>query len=176
MKRVLFLMMAVVISTAMSAQLVTSTTVTREKKQKSDSGMFMEVALGTYGSDWESEGLSIDLGLGYRKNFSPYFAWDILKIKAMSELKNFSDGMMVQGLTAVRGTSPVLFGNVTSFASFGGGYGYATSPEAGGFVYEIQAGLNLTPAISLALAYTDQNVSDYNVNVSFIGAKLGFRF
>lgn len=180
MKKVVFLLVAAFISTTISAQLVTSTTVVKEKKAKSDSGMFMELGLGTYGSDWDNDGVALDLGIGYRKSFSEYIAWDIFKVKAMSELSNFSESLAIQGLTAIRGTSPVLFGNVTSFGSFGLGYGYMPHEyiEAGGFVYEIQAGLNVTPSISISLAYTNQKIKedDWSANVSFIGAKVGFRF
>jgi len=87
MKKILLLVLVAFISTTMSAQLVTSTTVTKTKKQ-SNSGMFMEVGLGTLGADYENDGIALDLGFGYRKNFSEYLAWDILKIKAVAEMSN----------------------------------------------------------------------------------------
>lgn len=176
MKKLLLLVFVAFISTAMSAQLVTSTTVSKTKKQVSNSGMFLEVGIGTFGADWENDGVALDFGLGYRKGFNEYVAWDVFKVKAMAEIANFGESITPQIMTGIRGTSPVLFGNITAFGSFSAGYGYMIDIEDGGFAYEIQAGLNITPKFYVAFVYDNQKVSDFDANVGFTGARLGIRF
>ena len=82
MKKFLLLVLVAFVSTTMSAQLVTSTTVSKTKGE-SKSGMFMEVGIGTLGADWEGDGIALDFGVGYRKGYSEYLSWDILKVKAI---------------------------------------------------------------------------------------------
>ena len=183
MKKFLLLVLVAFVSSTMSAQLVTSTTVTRTKKQSSGkSGMFMEVGVGTLGGDIENDGISLDLGFGYRKGFSEYLAWDILKIKAVAEISNLDKSLTPQIMTGIRGTSPVLFGNVTGYASFSAGYGHNIDMESGGLAYEAQIGLNLTSKLSLGLVYDNQSLSfeddweEYDLNFSFTGVRLGLRF
>lgn len=178
MKKYLLFMLVAFICSSMSAQLVTSTTITRTKKQVSNSGMFFEVGVGALGGDVEGDGVSLDLGLGYRKGFNQYVAWDILKLKALAEVSNLGETITPQLMTGIRGTSPVLFGNATAFGSFNGGYGYVIDAEEGGFAYEIQAGLNITPKFYVAFVYDNQGLSieDYDINFSFTGARLGIRF
>lgn len=177
MKKFLLLVMVAFISSTMSAQLVTSTTVTKTKTP-SKSGMFMEVGVGTFGGDWENDGVALDFGLGYRKGFSEYLAWDVLKVKAIAELSNFSESLTPQIMTGIRGTSPVLFANMTAFGSFSAGYGYNLDIEEGGFAYEIQAGINITSKIYAAFVYDNQKVSvaDFDAKISFAGLRLGLRF
>lgn len=182
MKKFLLLVLVAFVSSTMSAQLVTSTTVTKTKKSSGKSGMFMEVGVGTLGADWENDGIAFDLGFGYRKGFSEYFAWDIFKIKAIAELSNLEESITPQILTGVRGTTPVLFGNMTAFGSFSAGYGTNIELESGGFAYEAQIGLNITPKMYLALIYENQGLTiedyDYEIdaNVSFTGLRFGLRF
>lgn len=178
MKKYLLLVLMAFVTCSMSAQLVTSTTVSKTKKQVSNSGMFFEVGIGALGGDVEGDGVSLDLGLGYRKGFNQYVAWDILKVKAMAEVSNLGETITPQLMTGIRGTSPALFANVTAFGSFSGGYGYVIDAEEGGFAYEIQAGLNITPKFYVAFVYDNQGLSieDYDINFSFTGARLGIRF
>lgn len=183
MKKFLLLVLVAFVSSTMSAQLVTSTTVTKTKKNSGKSGMFMEVGVGTLGADWENDGIAFDLGFGYRKGFSDYVAWDIFKIKAIAELSNLEESLTPQIMTGVRGTTPVLFGNMTAFGSFSAGYGHNIEFEAGGLAYEAQIGLNLTSKMYVALVYENQALSweedydyEYDVNVSFTGLRFGLRF
>lgn len=178
MKKVLLLVLVAFISTAMSAQLVTSTTVIKGKKSSTNSGMFMEVGIGTLGSDWEGDGIALDLGLGYRKGFNENFAWDVLKVKAIAELANFGESLTPQVMTGIRATSPALIGDMTAFGSFSLGYGYNVDVEEGGFAYEIQAGLNITSKLYAGIVYDNQSISfdGGNANVSFTGLRLGLRF
>lgn len=178
MKKYLLLVLITFVTCSMSAQLVTSTTVSKTKKQVNNSGMFFEVGIGALGGDIEGDGVSLDLGLGYRKGFNQYIAWDILKVKAMAEVSNLGETITPQLMTGIRGTSPTLFANVTAYGSFSGGYGYVIDAEEGGFAYEIQAGLNITPKFYVAFVYDNQGLSfeGYDINFSFTGARLGIRF
>lgn len=178
MKKYLLLVLITFVTCSMSAQLVTSTTVSKTKKQVSNSGMFFEVGIGALGSDYDGDGVSLDLGLGYRKGFNQYVAWDILKLKALAEVSNLGETITPQLMTGIRGTSPVLFANITAFGSFSGGYGYVIDVEEGGFAYEIQAGLNITPKFYAAFVYDNQGLSieGYDLNLSFTGLRLGVRF
>lgn len=183
MKKFLLLVLVAFISSTMSAQLVTSTTVSKTKKVSGNSGMFMEVGIGTLGADWEGDGIALDLGFGYRKGFSEYVAWDIFKIKAVAEVANLSESLTPQIMTGIRGTTPVLFGNMTAFGSFSAGYGHNIDFEAGGFAYEAQIGLNITPKLYVALVYDNQKLSwedydgyEYDAKVGFTGLRLGVRF
>lgn len=104
-------------------------------------------------------------------------SWDILKVKAIAELSNFSESITPQIMTGIRGTSPVLFANMTAFGSFSAGYDYNLDIEEGGFAYEIQAGLNITSKIYAAFVYDNQKVSvaDFDAKISFAGLRVGFR-
>lgn len=182
MKKILLLVLVAFVSTTMSAQLVTSTTISKTKKEFKDSGMFMEVGVGTLGADWENDGIALDLGIGYRKGFSEYVAWDIFKVKAIAEVANLSESLTAQIMTGVRGTTPVLFSNMTAFGSFSAGYGYNPEFEAGGFAYEAQIGLNLTKKLYAAFVYDNQKLSfeeegySFDAKVSFVGLRFGMRF
>ena len=185
MKKFLLLVLVAFVSSTMSAQLVTSTTITK-KQSPEKSYTFMEAGVGTLGGDIKNDGISLDLGFGYRKEYTQYLAWDILKIKAIAEISNLEDTLTPQLMTGVRGTSPVLFGNVTGYASFSIGYGHNIKGECGGLAYEAQIGLNLTSKLSLGLVYDNQSLSyeeedelideKFNYNVSFTGIRLGLRF
>lgn len=176
MKKMLVLLLVAFTCATANAQLVTSTTVSHQKKTSTNSGAFLEVGLGKLGGDVEGDGISMDLGFGYRKGFSQYVAWDILKVKALAQLGDFTETITPQVLTGVRGTSPVLFANMTAFASFGLGYGYTVDAETGGFAYEIQVGLNLTPKFNIGFVFDSQKLSDYEANMNFSGLRLGVRF
>ena len=181
MKKFLLLVLVAFISSTMSAQLVTSTTVAKTKKA-GKSGMFMEVGIGALGADYDGDGVALDLGFGYRKGFTENFAWDVFKIKATAELSNLSETITPQIMTGIRGTTPVLFGNMTAFGSISAGYGYWLDFEEGGFAYEAQVGLNITSKIYAAFVYENQALSweddydEYDANVSFTGLRVGFRF
>lgn len=177
MKKFLLLVLVAFVSTTMSAQLVTSTTVTKTKSE-TKSGIFWEVGVGTLGADWNNDGVALDLGVGYRKSYSEYLAWDIFKVKAIAEVANFSESITSQVMTGIRGTSPVLFGNMTAFGSFSAGYGTNFELEEGGFAYEIQAGFNFTSKFYAAIVYDNQSISfeEGDANISFTGLRLGLRF
>lgn len=191
MKNLVLLMVAVMICSTVDAQLISSKIVTKEKKEMSGSGMIMELGLGSLGgsvsddngnsADIKGDGVSIDFGLGYRKVFTPYIAWDIFKLRAFAQISDFGETITPQLLTSIRGTSPILFANAKAYAGFGLGYGYVVDAEAGGLCYEFQAGLDITPSIYFGLVYSAQKFSmedyyDLNYNCTFTGLRVGFKF
>ena len=195
MKNLVLLIVAVIICFTVDAQLVSSRIFTVEKKE-SNSGMILELGLGSLGgsvsddndnsTDIKGDGVSVDFALGYRKVFTSYIAWDIFKLRAFAQISNLGETVTPQLLTAVRGTSPVLFANAKAYASAGLGYGYTIDAEAGGLCYELQAGIDITPNIYMGLVYSAQKFGkeeyysgDYynlNYNVTFTGLRVGFKF
>ena len=185
------MIVAVMICATADAQLISSRIVTKEKEKK-ESGMILELGVGAlggsvsangYSANIKSDGISMDLGLGYRKVFTPYVAWDILKLRAFGQINDLGSTITSQLLTAVRGTSPVLFANAKVYASAGLGYGYVFDLSTGGLCYEIQAGLDITPSIYLGLVYSAQkfkqdsgNNFDINYNLTFTGLRVGYKF
>jgi len=191
MKNLVLMIVAVMICATADAQLISSRIVTKEKEKK-ESGMILELGVGAlggsvsangYSANIKSDGISMDLGLGYRKVFTPYVAWDILKLRAFGQINDLGSTITSQLLTAVRGTSPVLFANAKVYASAGLGYGYVFDLSTGGLCYEIQAGLDITPSIYLGLVYSAQkfkqdsgNNFDINYNLTFTGLRVGYKF
>ncbi len=163
MKKLLFALVAVCIAYTASAQLVQSTTVTRETQVKK-SGMFFDFGVGTMtgkmgGLKLKAEGTALGLGLGYRQGFNQYIAWDIVGVNAFSQTEAFDEDIYIQGISALRGTSPVFFAKMSAFASAGLGYGYFPELEGGGLAFELKFGINLTPSINIGFRYNSQKVS-----------------
>ena len=158
------------------AQLVTSNRVTVEKKKAS--ALWLDFGIGAFSGDVADTGLGVDLGLRWNKSFTENIGWDIIKVKAQSDTKNFSELMTVQAMTGVRGTTPVLFGNSTVFGAAGLGYGYMTDVEEGGFCWEVSAGVNLTPRFLVGVAYNSQGVSveGFTFHVNYVSLRLGVNF
>ncbi|MCL2650809.1 MAG: hypothetical protein FWD60_07270 [Candidatus Azobacteroides sp.] len=190
MKNLVLLIVVAMICSTVDAQLISSKIITK-KKEVSGSGMILELGIGSLGGsisddngnsdNIKGDGVSIDFGLGYRKAFTPYIAWDIVKLRAFGQISDFGSTFTPQLLTSLRGTSPVLFANAKIYADFGLGYGYVIDPDAGGLCYEFQAGLDITPNFYLGLVYSAQkfSVDDYyklNYNVTFTGLRIGFKF
>lgn len=195
MKNLGLLIVAVMICSTISAEIVNVNSFAVKAKKTSDSGMILELGIGSLGGSASGngnsvkingDGASLDLALGYRKAFSPYIAWDILKLRAFGEISDLSATITPQLLTALRGTSPVLFANAKAYVSAGIGYGYVIDPAAGGLCYELQAGLNFTQKFYLGFVYSGQNFKqemsysgnnyNFNYNVTFTGLRVGFKF
>ncbi len=124
--------------------------------------VWLDFGIGTITGDPEDTGIGLDLGLRWTYMFTENIGWDIVKISAQTDTKSFVEALNVQGKTGIRGVSPVLFGNSSLYANFGCGYGYYTDIEEGGFVWEIGAGVNVTPRFSIGLNY---NSADYSVEL-----------
>ncbi|MDR0982838.1 MAG: hypothetical protein LBM07_06315 [Culturomica sp.] len=184
MKKLLLCLATALIATTASAQLVQSTTVTRVAKKTNDSGMFLELSAGSMKVEAEYEGINLKakvpgtalgLGLGYRRVFTEYVAWDIFGLNALSSTEDIGSYLYLQGITAVRGTSPELFAGMTAFASAGVGYGHVIDGDGGGLAFDIKIGINLTPRVNLAFRYNSQSLPD-DTSAKVSAFNLGFKF
>lgn len=112
---------------------------------------------------------ALELGLKYAFRFHPNMAWDAVKVSALAMPDHFSETLQIQALSGFRGITPVLFGNSTLYLNFGAGYGYYTDMSKGGFAWEIGAGINITPKISVGIVYnsTHQSGSTYEEEYSY---------
>jgi len=196
MKNLVLLVFAVMICSTVNAELIGVGSFGRLGKAPSGSGMILELGVGSLGGsvndgngnsfDMKGNGVSMDLALGYRKAFTPYVAWDIVKLRAFAQISDLGSTITPQLLTALRGTTPVLFANAKIYASAGLGYGYVIDPDAGGLCYELQAGIDFTPNIYLGFVFSAQkfkqeeyysgNNYDFNYNYTFTGLRVGFKF
>jgi len=172
MKKIFFLFVLAFICSSSYAQLVTSSRVSVEKKP---SAIWLDLGVGGFSGDVSNTGLGVDLGLRWNKPFSDNISWDIIKVKAETDTKNFTDLLMAQATTGIRGTTPNLFGNSSIFGAASVGYGYLFDPEEGGVCWEISAGINITPRFLIGVAYNNQavNIDDYSMHVNYISLRLG---
>jgi len=196
MKNLVLLIFAVMICSTVNADVINVNSLFVKRKTPSASGMILELGIGSLGgsvndgngnsTNIKGDGVSLDLGLGYRKAFSPYIAWDIVKLRAFGQISALGSTITPQLLTSLRGTTPVLFANAKVYASAGLGYGYVIDESAGGLCYELQAGLDITPKIYLGITFGAQKFKQedsysgisykINYNVTFTGLRVGFRF
>lgn len=155
MKKLLFMALMAFFSSSAFAQLMTSRMTT--VKHNHTSKIWFDFGPGTYTGDVDDTGLGVDLGFRWTQMFGESIGWDILKISAQTDTKNFSECLDVQGKTGLRYVSPVLFGKQSLYANAAVGYGYYTDMEEGGLVWEIGAGVNVSPRFSVGIAYNSHN-------------------
>ena len=173
MKKILFLAVLLIMASTASAQLLTSTTITKQKAERKNH-FAIEVGIGGITGDLDDGGLGVELGLRDTYMFTPNVGWDILKISAHTGTNHFTELLNLQAKTGIRGVRPILFGNATAYANFGCGYGYMTDFEKGGFAWEIGAGLNFTPNIALGAVYNSTRISGFDYG--YVGGRVGFTF
>lgn len=175
MKKTVLMLLAIFFCTTMSAQLVTGTTYTKAKKKAS--ALWLDLGVGKMK---DIDGAGIDLGLRWNRNiYQNYLSWDIIKVKAETSTKYFSELITAQALTGLRGTSPVLFGNSSLFAAFGIGYGYCFGDaSAGGLDWDVSVGINITPRIMVGVGYNDQSLSfdEGTGHMKYTSLRIGFNF
>ena len=170
--------MAVFTSTAF-AQLITSSRVAVRGDHTSK--IWFDLGAGAYTGDVSNTGLGVEMGFRWTQMFGESFGWDILKLSAQTDTKNFTEALNLQLKTGARYVSPVLFGNQSLYANIAAGYGLFTdNTDAKGFAWEIGAGINITPRISAGIVYNSQNYSldvyhgeSQSFNVGYIGLRLG---
>lgn len=179
MKKFFLLAVCAMMSVIASAQLITSSRVSVEDKP---SNMWLDFGVGTYTGDVEDAGLGLDLGLRWTKMFGSSIGWDIFKINAQTGTSHFTEMLDLQLKTGARYVSPVLFGNSTVFGAVGLGYGYFIDIEEGGFVWEISAGVNLTPRFLVGISYNSHSYSYYSgyddesLTAGYLSLRLGYNF
>lgn len=144
---------------ASQAQIVSSRSSRITKKEAVNSHWFLDLGAGAYGDGVDGSSVNIDLGIRWSHMFTPNIGWDILKANVQTDASNFTEALNIQGKSGIRGVSPVVFGNSTLYANAGFGYGYFTDMEAGGFVWEIGAGINFNPRLSLGIVYNSNKFS-----------------
>jgi len=170
MKKIFLLAILVFICMSSYAQLITSTRVVVQKKPSNT--FWLDFGAGCLSEQYES-GLGVDLGLRWNKHFTDNVSWDIFKINAEAEVK---EKLLIQVLTGIRGTTPVLFENSTLFGAVGFGCGYITDIEDGGFCGDMSVGINITPKFLVGIGYNFQRVGQSNVTYNYISLKLGVKF
>lgn len=175
MKRKLFLFSLAVwaLIGSVQAQLAGSELFNRHESSQSTNG-FKKNCFGLdfgVGSVKDGEGTEFDFGMRWLHNFSPYIGWDVIGIKAVANTKDVVASATPQAMTGIRGTSPILFANMTAYAGFRMGYGYNVDSEIGGLCYEFSFGINLTKKIYIGYAYNYQGGSKDEENSYTVGKK-----
>lgn len=164
MKKIYFITFLAMLAMVSQAQIAHSSLYgSTRKNQPTSSRLWLDLGAGSFTGDLEKTGVALDLGLRYTHMFHENVGWDVIKLSAQTDTKEFSDMLNVQLKTGIRTVTPVLFGNSSLYANFSAGYGYYTYIEKGGFVWEVGAGINITPNISLGVNYNSANfkVDDY---------------
>lgn len=165
---------AVITSTSF-AQLVTSSRVSVQRSESKPGLVWVDFGAGGFTGDVYDSGLGVDLGIRVTKMFTSSIGWDIFKISAQTDTKNFSESLELQAKTGIRYVSPVFFGNNGSvYGNVSLGYGYFTDMEKSAFVWEVGAGFNLTSRFSIGGVYNSSHVK--GGTVGYAGVRFGYRF
>ena len=155
MKKILLFAIMAMFAIGSQAQIISSrsTGITKVQSPRSHN-IWIDLGTGVFTGDLEEgSGVGIDLGGRWTKMFSENVGWDILKINAMTDTKNFGESLNVQFKTGLRGVTPVLFGNSSAYVAAAAGYGLFTDEAESAFVWEVGAGLNVTPRFAVGVYY-----------------------
>lgn len=177
MKKIILVAIMAIMTTSAFAQIVSSQSsrITREKKEaRTTSSIFVDLGVGVFTGDTYDTGAGVDLGFRWNRMFTPNIGWDILKISAQTDTKHFTESLNVQAKSGIRGVSPVLFGNSSIYANAAAGYAYFTDPSDGGFVWEVGAGLNVTPRFAVGVAYNSIHINDADAGLVSLRLSYGF--
>lgn len=183
MKKIFVLAFMAMFSLAIQAQIVSSRSsrITTTYTERTPA-IWLDFGPGFFTGDAEDTGLGIDLGFRWNHMFTENIGWDILKVSAQTDTKNFGDALNIQAKTGIRGVTPILFGNSSLYANLAGGYGYYTDIEKGGFVWEVGAGINLTRKFAIGINYNStqyeysSRYSDSTVKVGLLSLRLSYGF
>lgn len=168
MKKIFLVAVLALFTSSAFAQLLTSSRVARSERAHN---VWIDLGVGTYTSSGAS-GTDLNLGIRVNKMFHEYVGWDIIKVGAHANTKDFGKTISVEALTGIRGESPVLFANAKAYANFALGYIHTIDPNKGAFEWEIGAGLKITPRINVGVAF-DSSKRD-GVSSGVFGLRLGF--
>jgi len=128
----------------------------------------------------------MDLGYRYFLNFSPYFGWDIIKLKATMPV-DFDDPLL-HIMTGFRGKTPsfgtMIGAGTPSFAENMSAYGVYRigywTPTSGSvlwmYSYELELGINLTRKIFVGYAYNHLFVGSDEEYIKYSALRAGFNF
>lgn len=183
MKKVIFMLMAFIASTAISASAQRAGEYNLTASEDwNHSGIFAEIGAGLTAGDLDND-LSLSVGLGYRYHFGNGLYWDILKIAYyVPEVTNgFAESSTLRFLTGIRYNSAPIVAGHPLYGSFSAGYQLnVDDPDRWkGFAYEFGVGVVLNPTLSLGLMW-EGNVAYVprysDGNFGTIGVKLGLQF
>lgn len=192
MKKILLFAIMAMFALSSQAQIVSSrsTGITKIKTPSSHK-ICIDLGTGIFTGDLDDKsGVGVDLGGRWTKMFSENIGWDILKINAMTDTKNFTKALNVQFKTGIRGVSPILFGNSSAYVAGAAGYGLYVEEGESAFVWEVGAGLNVTPRFAVGVYYNgiswshDIKVPNYSysykesatLNGGYLSLKLSYTF
>lgn len=143
----------------------------------------VDLGAGSMTGDHEDTEFGLDLGVRWTMMLNDNLGWDVLKLSAQSDTGNFDRYFSVQLKTGVRGVTPVVLGNCSIYGNFALGYGYYTNCKKGDLAYEFGAGVNITPKVSLGVAYNICNFTDIysdwdeeDIKVGLFSVRLSYRF
>ncbi len=138
------------------------------------------------GSIHNADATVLDIGFRYLHNFSPYWGWDVFKIKAFFSPEHFVESLTPQIMSGFRVNSPRLANILAAYTGIKTGYGYNFEYEYGGFCLEWEIGINIGKTIFLAYAYNYQagnyEYADgrytYSIDIKqkYSAFRLGFNF
>lgn len=131
----------------------------------------IELGLGSgFGEDF-----TVDFGLRWQYNLHENFAWDVITIKAIADVKKhcFKESITPTVLSGFRVISPNFIG-LTAYANARVGYAYNVDNEDGGFAYEVGVGVNVTKHVYIGYAFNDNKVDYYDMD--YHAFRLGFLF
>lgn len=114
----------------------------------------------------DMDGTGVDFGLRYLRSYTQYIAWNAIDIKAIATTKDFEKTITPQAMTGIKLTSPSILKDISAFGGAKGGYGYHIDSEKGGFCYEIEVGINVTPHLFIGYAYNNQKLGEGNIKYS----------
>jgi opacity protein-like surface antigen len=128
----------------------------------------VELGLGGTGD------MTVDLGVKWMMNFNEYIAWDVLTVRAGADVENsFVESIVGELMSGPRFTTPE-FGDMSVYLNGRAGYAHHFDSSEGGFAYEIGAGINVTPHISLGYSYNHFNID--NFGIKYHAFRVGFLF
>ena len=156
----------------------------------SHSGFFGEVVLGGQVGDVDGD-FGVGFNLGYRWHIWNGLCWDVLNAGLNAGVSHFTETLDARFLSGIRYNTPQFVAGKSLYINCAFGYHFLTDEtDIDGFAYEIGAGVNLNPHLSLGITWEANNSSEeysYQVgrywytdkvdyNWGIIGLKLAYQF
>ena len=186
MKKLFLLVAMTIVTMSASAQLITST---RAIKGERAHNFWVDLGGGGFNGDVNDSGFGVDLGIRVTKMWNSV-GWDIFRLSATTDTKDFGGAANVKLKTGIRYISPAVVGDMKLYANADMGYGfYPDNTDWHGSAWEAGVGIMLTNRISAGVVYDSQYYSvdgvkydrywldfkeEKNFHIGFIGARFGF--